>query len=384
MHGEEEQDWRFDVRTAGAAIIPAAPMRSVARLRRLLHSGALTEDAVMTMHYRRLGRSGLEVSPLCLGTMMFGDRTDAATAARIVDAAADRGINFIDTADKYAEGESERIVGAAIAARRHHWILATKVANPMTAKPHDGGLSRRWIMRACDESLARLGTDFIDIYYLHRDDPGTPLAETSAAIGDLIRSGKIRYFGVSNFRGWRIAEVVHLCHTMGVPRPVVCQPHYNLLNRVAEVEILPASDHYGLGVAPYSPIARGVLTGKYQPGAAPADDTRAGRRDSRMMQTEYREESLAIAQRLQAHAAATGRSLLQLALAWLWANRIVTSVIAGPRTQEQWNAYADAIGTAWTAEDESLVDGLVTPGHPSTPGYNDPSYPFAGRRTEAA
>ncbi len=260
----------------------------------------------MTMHYRRLGRSGLEVSPLCLGTMMFGDRTDAATASRIVDAAADRGINFIDTADKYAEGESERIVGAAIAARRHHWILATKVANPMTSKPHDGGLSRRWIMRACDDSLARLGTDFIDIYYLHRDDPGTPLAETIAAIGDLIRSGKIRYFGVSNFRGWRIAEVVHLCRTMGVPRPVVCQPHYNLLNRVAEVEILPASDHYGLGVAPYSPIARGVLTGKYQPGAAPADDTRAGRRDSRMMQTEYREESLAIAQRLQAHAAAHG------------------------------------------------------------------------------
>lgn len=334
----------------------------------------------MTIDYRRLGRSGLQVSPICLGTMMFGDRTDAATAARIVDAAADAGINFIDTADKYAEGESERIVGAAIAARRHHWIVATKVGNPMTSLPHDGGLSRRWMLRACDESLARLRTDFIDIYYLHRDDPGTPLAETVAAIGDLVRSGKIRYFGVSNFRGWRIAEVVHLCRTMGVPAPVVCQPHYNLLNRIAEVEILPASDHYGLGVAPYSPIARGVLTAKYVPGAAPPADTRAGRKDTRMMQTEFREESLRIAQRLQAHARATDRSPLQFALAWLWANRIVTSVVAGPRTLEQWQEYVAALGTAWTAEDEALVNSLVAPGHPSTPGYNDPSYPLFGRR----
>ena len=205
----------------------------------------------------------------------------------------------------------------------------------MTTKPHDGGLSRRWMLAACDDSLARLATDYIDIYYLHKDDPDTPIAETVGAIGDLIRSGKIRYFGVSNYRGWRIAEVVSECEAQGVPLPVVCQPYYNLLNRAPEVEILPACDHYGIGVAPYSPIARGVLTGKYAPGAVP-EGSRVARKDQRMMETEFREESIAIAQKLAAHAEKTGRTLTQFALAWLWANQIVTSVIAGPRTIEQW------------------------------------------------
>lgn len=332
------------------------------------------------MDYRRLGASGLEVSPLCLGTMMFGDRTDAATAERIVAAAFDAGINFIDTADKYAEGESERVVGAALRSNRHRWILATKVFNPMYAgPPHDGGLSRRWILRACDESLARLRTDFIDIYYLHREDRATPLAETIATIGDLVRSGKIRYFGLSNYAAWRTAEVVHLCRTMGVPQPIVSQPHYNLLNREAESEILPACRHYGLGVVPYSPLARGVLTGKYTGDAAPPQDSRAGRGDVRMLQTEFRRESLAIAAKLDAHARTTGRTVSQLALAWLGANRLVTSIVAGPRTFEQWQMYVDAIGTPWTDDDERLVDSLVAPGHPSTPGFTDPAYPVRGR-----
>jgi len=332
----------------------------------------------MTMEYRRLGSSGLEVSPVCLGTMTFGDRTDAAESRRIVDAAFAAGVNFIDTADAYVKGESETIVGAAIRANRRRWILATKVGNPLSAKPHDGGLSRRWLLAACDDSLARLGTDYIDVYYLHKDDRDTPIAETVGAIGDLIRSGRIRYFGVSNYRGWRIAEVVSECEAQGVPLPVVCQPYYNLLNRMPEVEILPACDHYGIGVAPYSPIARGVLTGKYRPGVVP-EDSRVARKDQRMMETEFREESFAIAQILQAHAEKTGRTLTQFALAWLWANQIVTSVIAGPRTLEQWQDYVGALGTAWTEEDEALVDSLVTPGHPSTPGYNDPQYPFYGR-----
>ena len=215
----------------------------------------------MVMEYRRLGASGLEVSPLCLGTMTFGDRTDTAESRRIVDAAFDAGVNFIDTADAYGNGASESIVGAAIKPHRRQWILATKVANVLTARPHDGGLSRRWVLAACDDSLARLATDYIDVYYLHRDDPDTPIAETVGAIGDLIRGGKVRYFGLSNYRGWRIAEVVSECAAQGVPMPVVCQPYYNLLNRGPEVEILPACDHYGIGVAPYSPIARGVLTG---------------------------------------------------------------------------------------------------------------------------
>ena len=333
----------------------------------------------MTMTYRRLGESGLQVSPICLGTMTFGDRTDAATSRRIVDMAYDAGINFIDTADAYVKGESERLVGAAIAANRRRWILATKCVNVLTTAPHDGGMSRRWILQACDDSLARLGTDYIDILYLHRDVPDASIAEAVGTLGDLIRSGKIRYFGVSNFRGWRIAEIMSECAAQGVQPPAVCQPYYNLLNRVPEVEILPACDHYGLGVAPYSPLARGVLTGKYLPGGEAPEDSRGSRKDPRMMETEFREESFVIAQTLRAHAEATGRMLEQFALAWMWANEIVTSVIAGPRTIAQWEGYVGALGTRWTAEDEALVDSLVRPGHPSTPGYSDPVYPFFGR-----
>src|SRR5581483_9787200 len=175
------------------------------------------------------------------------------------------GVNFIDTADQYAKGESERIVGKLIGGERDWWILATKVGNPMGEGPNELGLSRKWIAQACEASLRRLATDYIDIYYLHLDCPDVPLEETVAAMGDLIRAGKIRYFGISNFRGWRIAELMHGCRTTGVPKPVVCQPYYNALNRQPEVEILPACHYYGIGVTPYSPVARGVLTGKYKP-----------------------------------------------------------------------------------------------------------------------
>jgi aryl-alcohol dehydrogenase-like predicted oxidoreductase len=331
------------------------------------------------MEYRRLGASGLEVSALCLGTMMFGDRTDTGTAGEIVAAALDAGVNFIDTADAYAKGESERITGAAIAATRDRWILATKAGNVMrTDDRNSGGLSRRWLFKACEESLARLGTDWIDIYYLHYDDAVTPVEEFVGAVGDLIRAGKIRYFGVSNFRGWRIAEVVRVCDRMGVPRPVVCQPYYNLLNRMPEVEILPACDYHGIGVATYSPIARGVLTGKYAKDVIP-DDSRAARKDKRMLETEFREESFAVAAALKSHAVRTRRTPMAFALAWLWANPIVSTVIAGPRTLAQWHDYTAAIGASWNADDEALVDSLVRPGHASTPGYHDPLYPLFGR-----
>jgi len=333
----------------------------------------------MTMQFRRLGDSGLEVSTICLGTMMFGDRTDAKTAQRIIASAFDAGINFIDTADVYAKGASEQIAGPAIAANRQRWILATKVGNVMTQSPHDGGLSRRWIMQACDDSLRRLETDYIDIYYLHKDDTDTPVEETVEAIGDLIRAGKIRYFGVSNYRGWRIAEVVALCAELGVPRPVVCQPYYNAFNRTPEVEILPACDYYGLGVVPYSPLARGVLTGKYLPGAEPPAESRVARKDRRMMETEFRPESIAMAQTIKAHAQRKSLTGTQFALAWVLNNRIVSSVIAGPRTVEQWTEYLSAVGKTLDADDEALIDSLVVPGHPSTPGYNDPQYPFFGR-----
>ena len=173
------------------------------------------------MDYRSLGRSGLKVSPICLGTMMFGGQTDEPISARIITKAADAGINFIDTADVYNEGRSEEVVGRAIKAKRHHWILATKVANAMGPGPNERGLSRRWIMQAVEDSLRRLGTDFIDIYYLHKEDHSTSLEETVRAMGDLVRSGKIRHFGISNHRAWRVAEICRICDELGIDRPVV-------------------------------------------------------------------------------------------------------------------------------------------------------------------
>jgi aryl-alcohol dehydrogenase-like predicted oxidoreductase len=163
--------------------------------------------------------------------------------------------------------------------------------------PNESGYSRTWMMRAIEASLKRLQTDYVDLYYMHLDRPEFPLESTIATMGELIASGKIRHFGISNFRGWRIAEAVRVCDALGVERPVVCQPYYNMMNRGPEVEVLPACKNYGLGVVPYSPIARGVLTGKYLPGQKPPEDSRAGRNDRRMMQTEFREESLVIAQK---------------------------------------------------------------------------------------
>jgi aryl-alcohol dehydrogenase-like predicted oxidoreductase len=333
------------------------------------------------MQYRNLGASGLKVSPLCLGTMMFGGATDEATAQLIVDSATEQGINFIDTANVYNDGRSEEITGRAIAANRSHWVLATKFANPTGTGPNDRGLSRVHAFRAVHASLQRLGTDVIDILYIHKEDPATPLAETIGAIADLIRAGDIRHFGVSNVRAWRIAEICRLCDDMGIARPVVSQPYYNALNRMPEVEILPACHHFGIGVAPYSPLARGVLTGKYSPDAKPDADSRAGRGDKRMMETEFRKESLDIAQTIVAHAKERGITPGQFAIAWLLNNRLVTAPIAGPRTEAQWQDYQGGLTYKFTAEDEALVDRLVPPGHPSTPGYTDPAYPLEGRVT---
>ena len=331
------------------------------------------------MDYRNLGRSGLKVSPLCLGTMMFGGATDEPTAQRIIAKAREAGVNFIDSADAYNRGRSEEVTGRAISNQRDHWVLATKLANPMGEGPNAGGLSRKWIMRAADASLRRLGTDYIDIYYLHKEDLSTPLAETVRALGDLVRAGKIRYFGVSNYKSWRVAEICNICDRLGIDRPVVSQPYYNAMNRMPEVEHLPACAYYGLGVVPYSPLARGVLTGKYAPDAPPPPDTRAGRKDRRMLQAEWRPESLNLAQEIKQHAERRGMTAGQLAVLWVLNNAFVTAAIAGPRTEAQWDDYLGALGHKFTGEDEALIDRLVPPGHPSTPGFNDPAYPIEGR-----
>jgi aryl-alcohol dehydrogenase (NADP+) len=329
--------------------------------------------------YRPLGASGLKVSPLWLGAMMFGDQTAEAEAGAIVDAAREAGVNAIDTADVYAKGESERIVGRLIRADRSRWVLATKVANPMSDAPNDRGLSRRWITRAVESSLQRLGTDWIDVYYMHRDDETTPLEETLATMARLIEAGKILHYGVSNFRAWRIARLVETARRMGIPPPAACQPPYSAVTRGIETEILPACAHYGLGAVTYSPLARGVLTGKYGPQAEPPPDSRAARADRRLMQTEWRPESIALAQDFKAHAQARGVPASQLAIAWVLNNRLVNGVIGGPRTVAQWHDYVAALAVEVTAEDERWVDDRVPPGHSSSFGYTDPQYPVTGR-----
>jgi len=331
------------------------------------------------MQYRQLGKSNLKVSALCLGTMMFGDQTGREEAQAIVAGAREQGVNYIDTADVYTEGAAESMVGELLKGQRNDWVLATKLGNKMSDRPNEGHYSRTWMLREVDASLQRLQTDHVDILYMHRDFNGMDLEEPLRALDAMLRAGQIRYWGVSNFRGWRIAEAVRGASQLGMPGPVVCQPYYNLLNRMPEVEILPACEHYGIGVTSYSPIARGVLTGKYRPGQPPAEGTRAGRGDKRIAETELREESLRIAQQLELHVKAKGVALAQFATAWVLAHRAVSSVIAGPRTLRQWQDYLPALEYAVTGEDEALVDSLVRPGHPSTPGYSDPAYPLSAR-----
>ena len=333
------------------------------------------------MQYRRLGNSNLKVSTLCLGTMMFGQQTPFDEAARIVASARDHGLNFIDSADVYNKGQSEKDVGKLLNGQRHHWVLASKLGNVMgdSSQINQSHYSRQWLIQETNAILERLQTDYLDILYLHRDYHGENLEETVRALGDLIRAGKIRSFGLSNFRGWRIAEVVRLCKEAGVPPPAVCQPYYNLLNRGPEVEILPACGYYGLGIVPYSPLARGVLTGKYPPGQPPAEGTRAGSGDKRILETEFREESLVIAEKIKARCEAKGWVPGQFAAAWVLANPLISAVIVGPRTLAHLEDVYGAIDLVLNQDDEAFVNELVVPGHASTPGYTDPSYPFFGR-----
>jgi aryl-alcohol dehydrogenase-like predicted oxidoreductase len=334
-----------------------------------------------SMNYRSLGRSGLKVSALCLGAMMFGDQTAEAEARDIVASAREAGVNFIDTADAYSAGVSEQIVGRAIHAERDRWVIATKAGYPAGLDtPTGADLSRGYLMRAAERSLKNLGTGHIDLYYLHRDDATTPLEETVRALADLQRQGKIRYIGVSNFRAWRLAEFVRLCDEAGIDRPAACQPLYNMMNRMPEAELLPACHAFGVGVVPYSPLARGVLTGKYASVDRLPEGSRAARGDRRILQTELRPESLEAAMRVKAHAEARGIATSHFAINWVLNNALVDAVIAGPRTMAQWQDYLAALDApALNAEDEAFVDSLVPPGHPSTPGFTDPAYPVTGR-----
>ena len=332
------------------------------------------------MPTRPLGRDGPPVSRLCLGTMMFGGPTGEAEAVDVIAAFAEAGGTFVDTADAYAGGASERIVGRAIAGTRDRWTLATKVGNPVGGR--GGGLSAAWIAQALDASLDRLGVAAIDLYYLHLDDEETPLAETLDAMGRAIADGRVRAWGFSNFRAWKIAEMIRVADGLGVPRPVAAQPYYHALYRLAEIDYLPACAHLGIGVVPYSPLARGVLTGKYAGGVP--EGSRAGRGDARIAETEMRPDVIHAARHLGAHVEATGRRLADVALQWVLANEIVTSVLIGPRTMEQLRSYLGALGTSCGPEDEAVVDHLVPPGGVLGARYADPRYPYRGRVVAAS
>ncbi len=331
------------------------------------------------MHYVQLGRSGVRVSRLCLGTMNFAAPTDEATSISMVHQALDFGLNFVDTADLYAAGESERIVGKALAGRRDQVVLATKGVIPTGDGPNDHGASRKHLRAALEASLRRLDTDYVDLYYLHRPDVTCPLEESLAFLDDMVRQGKVLYLGVSNYWAWQIARMMGLC-ALHDWRPLsVIQPVYSIVNRDCEVELLPVARELGLGVVSYSPVARGVLTGKYREGAAPPADSRAARGNKRLEETEYRAANFAVADALRPVAAQLGCSLSQLAIAWVLANPNVTAPIVGPRTPEHLADNLAALAVELPPDIEQRIDELNPPGwHPGV-GYHDPLYPVTGR-----
>jgi aryl-alcohol dehydrogenase-like predicted oxidoreductase len=335
------------------------------------------------MRHKNLGKCGLKVSELCLGTMMFGGPTPEDESLRIMERAADAGINFLDTADWYSQGESERVVGKFLAGRRDSIVLATKVTLATGEGPNDVGSSRKHMRVAVEASLRRLGTDYLDLYYLHKPDPDTPLEESLGALEDLVRAGKVLYVGVSNYWAWQVARIEGIQRLHGWDPLVAVQPVYNIANRDVEVELLPMCGELGLGVVTYSPIARGVLTGKYADGKGPPPDSRAGRGNERLLETEYRQANLELAQQVAGLAEQHGCTAAQLAVAWVMANPLVTCPIIGPRTMEQLEDNLGALEVGITPEIEAAVDDLVPPGEHSGRGYRDPAFPVMGRPTGA-
>jgi aryl-alcohol dehydrogenase-like predicted oxidoreductase len=308
------------------------------------------------MRYRRLGDSGLVVSVVGIGCNTFGRKVDAAGARAVVDAALDDGVNFFDTADIYGtpHGASEELLGAALKGRRDEVLIATKFGGDMAgANGPDLGArgARRYVLRAVEASLRRLGTDHIDLYQLHMPDPATPIAETLSTLDDLVRAGKVRYLGNSNFAGWQVADAAWTARTEHVTPFVSAQNEYSLVARDAETEVVPACERFGLGLLPYFPLASGLLTGKYRRGAAPPADGRlAGASYARRLATAPWDTVEA----LEAFAAARGLRLLDVAIGGLAAMPAVTSVIAGATSPEQ--VAANVSAAHWTPTPEDLAE----------------------------
>ncbi|MEJ5252892.1 MAG: aldo/keto reductase family protein [Chthonomonadetes bacterium] len=311
------------------------------------------------MQYRKLGKWGVKVSEVSLGSWLtFGHATDEETAAECIYRAYELGINLFDTANVYAAGRAEEVMGKALKAfRRDSYVLATKVYFPMGDGPNDRGLSRKHIFEQCHASLKRLGTDYIDLYQCHRYDRNTPLEETVRAMGDLIRQGKILYWGVSEWSASQILDAVHLCQQMNIDPPVSNQPHYNMLGREIEKEVLPMCERVGMGNIVFSPLAQGVLTGKYLPGSPPPPDTRAADESSNMfMRWLMSEEVLTKVQKLRPIAERNGLTMAQLALAWCLRQPMVSSVIIGARKVSQIEDNVKASGVQLSPEDLRDID----------------------------
>ncbi|MDH3706524.1 MAG: aldo/keto reductase [Acidimicrobiia bacterium] len=342
------------------------------------------------MRYRSLGSTGVKVSPLCLGAMMFGTigNRDHDDSVRIIHRALDSGINFVDTADVYSAGESETIVGKALAGRRDDVVLATKFHGPMGDDPNRSGNSRRWIVRAVDESLRRLGTDWIDIYQVHRPEPGTDIDDTLSALSDLVHQGKIRYLGSSTFPAADIVEAQWAAERRNRERFRCEQPPYSIFVREIEATVLPTCQKYGMGVIPWSPLNGGFLTGRYRPGADIPAEGRAARTPQRFdPELPGVQRKLDLIGPLETLAAEAGIELRELAIAFTLAHPAVTSAIIGPRTMDQLEGL---LGSADIALDDDVldrIDELVPPGtnvNPGDGGYVPPSIGSAWRRRRPA
>ncbi|MDQ1301027.1 MAG: hypothetical protein QG637_948 [Chloroflexota bacterium] len=302
------------------------------------------------MEYRRLGQSGLKVSELCLGTMTFGHGTDEATARQMVDLAFEAGINFFDTANTYGAGQSEIMTGKALAGRRREVVLATKFFNPTGPGPNESGTSRVHIMHAAEDSLRRLQTDWIDIYYVHHVDEQTPLEETLRALDDLVHAGKVRYIACSNHEAWRLMEALWISDTQRLARFVCYQPQYSLIVRDIELELIPLFQYKGLGAVVWGPLAGGFLSGKYQPGQRSLAGTRS--EEQWVFPEQFLDDGAdEILETLLAVADDLARSPSQVALRWVMEQPAITSVIVGARTVEQLSDNLAATG--WRLPDEA-------------------------------
>ncbi|MCC7262789.1 MAG: aldo/keto reductase [Candidatus Latescibacteria bacterium] len=312
------------------------------------------------MEYRYLGRTGVQVSELCLGVMTFGGRTDEAEGTHIVRRALDAGINFVDTANVYNQGRSEEITGRALEGVRDQVFLASKVHGKMGDRPNDSGNSRFHIVRQVEASLKRLRTDRIDLYYLHRPDPATAVEEEIRAMDDLVRQGKILYAGTSHYPAWVLTKALNYAAQAGLAPFVADQPRYNVACRQIEVEFLPFCKDSGYGVVPHSPLFGGVLTGKYQRGQAPPADSRAGQPNNNMAER-LTETSYAVVEGVGAVAQARGKSIAQVAIQWTLANPQIDSIIIGPRTLEQLEDNLGADGWRLTTEEVEHLNTLAPP-----------------------